>query len=63
MSENERIKELQAQLDKTFNEKCELKEKYDKLYADYVTTKGVLQDEKRLNERYLTIIENLTEGD
>ena len=62
MPENERVKELQAQLDKTFNEKCELKEKYDKLYADYVTTKGVLQDEKRLNERYLTIIENLTEG-
>ena len=65
MSEDKdkKIKELQNQLENAFREKAESKENYDRLYKDYVTIKGNLQDEKRLNERYLSIIENLTKGE
>lgn len=59
----EKIKELQAQLEKTFRERVELKDSYDRLCKDYVSSKNELQDARRLNERYLKIIENLTEGE
>lgn len=59
MERDETIKKLQDQLEDAIRERVELKERYDALYKDLINTRQELSDVKRINERFLRIIENL----
>lgn len=62
MESAEKIKKLQEQLEAEMRSRVELKESYDKLHKDYINARSELTEAKRINERFLNIIENLAES-
>lgn len=63
MTENEaKIKELQKNIEDVIEEREKVKVELNRLSKEHITLARRLQDEERLNERYLQIIENLTKG-